>query len=229
MAVIKKYDLSGKEIGEVAIEEQMLSTGANLQMIKDYITALRANARQWSANTQTRAEVNHSGKKPHPQKGTGKARQGYLGAPHYRGGGRVHAPRPKFDQHVRINKKERQAAIRYLITEKIQDSRVHLLQYETFKAPKTKTMADFLKQLKLDGKRVLILCEAEVGAKSKKNESKPQASEKYSNFCKSLRNIPKVEFMTAPNISGYDVMVCQDIILLEPALDEFKNKLKVKE
>ena len=79
MATLKKYDLTGKEIGQITIEDEMLKSSANSQMIKDYIVALRENARQWSANTKTRAEVNHSGKKPHPQKGTGRARQGYLG------------------------------------------------------------------------------------------------------------------------------------------------------
>src|SRR6202140_3459890 len=113
MTTLKKYNLQGKVVGEVEIDEQLANAEANPQMIKDYIVAIRANARQWSANTKTRAEVNHSNKKPHAQKGTGKARQGYLGAPQYKGGGRVHAPRPKFDQHVRINKKERRAAIRH--------------------------------------------------------------------------------------------------------------------
>lgn len=89
MATLKKYTLQGREAGNVNLDDALLDTNANSQMIKDYIVALRANARQWSASTQTRAEVNHSGKKPHAQKGTGMARQGYLGAPHYRGGGRV--------------------------------------------------------------------------------------------------------------------------------------------
>ncbi len=157
MATLKKYDLAGKEIGQITIEDEMLKSSANSQMIKDYIVALRENARQWSANTKTRAEVNHSGKKPHPQKGTGRARQGYLGSPQYKGGGRVHAPRPKYDQHVRINKKERRAAIRHLIIEKILDNHLHVLQFEEMKEPKTKSVSDFLKSRTLEGKKVLFL------------------------------------------------------------------------
>src|SRR5271154_3212175 len=106
----------------------MLETAANSQMVKDYLVALRANARQWSANTKTRAEVCHSGKKPHPQKGTGKARQGYLGSPQYKGGGRVHTPRTKFDQHVSVNRKEKRAVMRHLVIEKVQGQNVHVLQ-----------------------------------------------------------------------------------------------------
>src|ERR1700722_7241326 len=149
--------MAGAEIGKVEIADGLLETSANSQMVKDYLVAIRNNARQWSAHTKTRSEVNHSGKKPHPQKGTGRARQGYLGSPQYKGGGRVHAPRTKFDQHVRINRKEKRAAIRQLIIEKIQDNRVHVLQFDEMKEPKTKTVANFLKKRALEGKRVLFL------------------------------------------------------------------------
>ena len=157
MAALKKYNLAGKEMGQVAIEDELLQSNANSQMIKDYIIALRENARQWSACTKSRAEVSHSGQKPHPQKGTGRARQGYLGAAQYKGGGRVHAPKPKFDQHVRINRKEKRAAIRHLLIEKILDNRLHVLQYEEMETPKTQIVAQFLKSRDLDGRKVLFL------------------------------------------------------------------------
>src|SRR5262245_53218509 len=105
-------------------------------MIKDYIVALRANARQWSASTKTRSEMRHTTKKPHPQKGQGRARQGSLVAPQYRGGGRVFAPKPKFDQHVRINRKERKAAIRFLLAEKFKENKVWLIDDTQMDAPK---------------------------------------------------------------------------------------------
>src|ERR1700728_4248990 len=114
-------------------------------MIKDYIVALRENARQWSANTKGRSEVNHTTKKPHPQKGGGRARQGMLSAPQYKGGGRVFGPRPKFDQHVRINKKERKAAIRFLLGEKIRNHKIHIIETTEMDAPKTSTIANFVK------------------------------------------------------------------------------------
>ncbi len=232
MAILKKYDLTGSEVGKVEIADDLLDTKSNNQMIKDYIVALRANARQWSANTKTRAEVCHSGKKPHPQKGTGRARQGYLGAPQYKGGGRVHAPRPKFDQHVRINRKEKRAAIRTLLAEKIQQNNIHILTFDKFDAPKTKSVADFLKTRELVGKRILFLGEGVVTAEkaskkkgAKKSEGQAvQASmlpgEKYGAFHKSLRNIPKTQFLLLPNASGYDIAVSYEIVLLEPAVDE---------
>ena len=221
MAVLKKFNLAGQEVGQIAIDDELIKTSANEQMIKDYIVALRANARQWSASTQSRAEVNHSGKKPHPQKGTGRARQGYLGAPQYRGGGRVHAPRPKFDQHVRINRKEKRAAIRHLIAEKINGNQIHVLQLEAMNEPKTKIVAEFLKKRELEGKRVLFVGEGFVEGKKNAEELTTPAS-KFDVFAKSLNNIPKSAFILMPNMSGYDVLVNHEIVVMESAVDQLK-------
>jgi large subunit ribosomal protein L4 len=158
VATLKKYNLAGKEVGQVSIDERLINAEANGQMVKDYIIALRANARQWSANTKTRAEVKHTTKKPHPQKGQGRARQGSLVAPQYRGGGRVFGPKPKFDQHVRINRKERKAAIRFLLAEKLKENRVRLIDDTAMDAPKTSMLAQFVKGFELRG-RVLFLGE----------------------------------------------------------------------
>jgi large subunit ribosomal protein L4 len=222
VALLKKYDLTGKEVGQVTVEDDVLTSTANSQMIKDYLVALRANARQWSANTKTRAEVCHSGKKPHPQKGTGRARQGYLGAPQYKGGGRVHAPRPKFDQHIRINKKERRAAIRHLLIEKILENKVHVLAFEPFTEPKTKRMAEFIKNRQFEDNRVLFLSEGffEQGA---------SPTEKFELFIKSLRNIPKLKFRQLPKVSGYDVVVNHELVVMDSAIDQLKMLLGGKE
>lgn len=221
MADLKKYNLAGKEVGHVSLEDELLKSDANSQMVKDYIVALRENARQWSAFTKSRAEVCHSGKKPHPQKGTGRARQGYLGAPQYKGGGRVHAPKPKFDQHIRINRKEKRAAIRHLLVEKIRNNRLHVLQFDHLKEPKTQKISHFLKSLKLDGQRILFLGD---GLHSGRKEANPTQSptEKFDTFVKSIRNIPRSEFMLMPNVSGYDVLVNHDLIIMESALDQLK-------
>lgn len=226
MAKLKKYNLTGKEIGQVAIDENLVNAEANSQMIKDYIVALRANARQWSASTKTRGEVVHTTKKPHPQKGQGRARQGSLVSPQYRGGGRVFTPRPKFDQHVKVNQKERKAAIRCLLAEKLKENRVWLIDNTEMDAPKTKTVADFLKKLEIGG-RVLFLGEgtyAEVETEGKKQRVSV-SSRKHDNFRKSTRNLPKTEFMLAANISGYDVLIARDIILTESALNELNQWL----
>jgi large subunit ribosomal protein L4 len=223
---LKKYNLTGKKLGEVQVDERIVNAEANGQMIKDYITALRANARQWSANTKGRSEVNHTTKKPHPQKGGGRARQGMLSAPQYKGGGRVHGPKPKFDQHIKINKKEKKAAIRYLIAEKIRNNKLHVIEDTALDQPKTKVIADFLKACNL-GRRVLFLGEGSYlelnNGDAKVLMSMP--TDKHANFTKSLRNIPKMEFLLASNISGYDVLVAHDIVVTEAALEELNQWL----
>ncbi len=228
MATLKKYSLKGKEVGTVSVDDILAQAEANGQMIKDYIVALRANARQWSANTKTRSEVNHTTKKPHPQKGGGRARQGSLAAPQYKGGGRVHSPRPKFDQHVRINKKERLAAIRCLLGEKIRANKIHILESTDLKTPKTKTVAEFMKACNLDTSRVLFLgegsyAEFEVGDKTQRVSV---ANDKHDNFVMSVSNLPKAQFALATNISGYDVLVAHDIVMTESALKEVTEWLK---
>jgi len=225
VSTLKKYNLAGHEQGEVKIDQKLANAKANGQMIKDYIVALRANARQWSASTKGRSEVSHTTKKPHPQKGGGRARQGSLVAPQYKGGGRVFAPRPKFDQHIRINRKERQAAIRALLAEKLHSNKLHVVEDFALTAPKTKQVVDFLKAVNLNG-RVLFL--GEGAYLQLPFEGAPTFSvgqDEHDNFIKSVRNIPKVSFSLVKNISGYDVLVAHHIVLTEKALNELNEWL----
>lgn len=212
MATLKKFDLSGKEIGTIQIDDELLETSAHSQMIKDYIVAIRNNGRQWSASTKGRSEINRTGKKPHPQKGQGRSRQGCLAAPQYKGGGIVFGPKPKFDQHVRINKKERRAAIRFLIAEKIKENHVRILAHEAMKEPKTNKVAGFFEQSEIGGKRTLVLGES-------------GGTLVHENFVKSLRNIPKKEYMIVPQVNGYELARCQELVVLDSALDELLSML----
>ncbi len=227
MTKLKKYNLVGKETGQVTVEDHLIEAEANSQMIKDYIIALRANARQWSANTKTRAEVKHTTKKPHPQKGQGRARHGNLVGPQFRGGGRVFGPKPKFDQHVKVNQKERKAAIRCLISEKFKENRFWLIDNTNMDAPKTKSIVDLLKGLDIKG-RILFLGEASFT--DVKTEGKVQrvnvSSDKHSHFIKSVRNLPRSGFMLASNVSGYDLMIAQGVVMTESALHELNQWLK---
>lgn len=227
MVTLKKYNFNGKETGHVKVDEALANAEANGQMVKDYIVALRENARQWSANTKTRSEVNHSTKKPHPQKGGGRSRQGMLSAPQYKGGGRVFGPKPKFDQHVRINKKERLAAIRFLLADKIRNNKVHVIESTEMDAPATKSVASFLKACGINKGRVLFLGEGNY-AEFKDGDKKTSVSvqtNKHSNFILSARNIPKVEFSLAKNINGYDILVAHELVITESAFKELNQWL----
>lgn len=212
MVKLKKYNLAGEAIGEVELSEAISEVRTNGQLIKDYIVAMRRNARQWSACTKDRSQVNHSKKKPHRQKGLGRARQGSLAAPHFRGGGRPFGPRPKFDQHVRINRKERRQAIYALIAEKAREGRMIVVQDIQLSEPSTKTIARFVKGVQLEG-RTLILAEA----------PREGATGQHGHLSKSIRNIPTVQFSLVATTNGYQLLNSRSLVLTESALSELNS------
>jgi large subunit ribosomal protein L4 len=227
VAAVKKYNLEGKETGEVDVGDLFDDLEAHPQMLKDYIVALRENKRQWSACTKNKSEVAHSGKKPHKQKGTGKARQGSLASPQYKGGGVVFGPRPKFDQHVRINQKERRKAIAYLLGEKIQGGKLTVIEDSRFEEPKTARLAKFFKQRGIGGRVLLVAegvyIETETDGVTTRVSA---AADQHRPLRKSLRNIPKSTFRLAPNVNGYDLMVASDVVISESALGEILSEQK---
>jgi len=223
---LKKVNLKGKKVGETDVADHLVNAKAHSQMCKDYIVAIRENQRQWSACTKTRSEVKHTTKKSSPQKGTGGARHGSLVAAQFRGGGIVFGPKPKFNQHVRINQKERKAVNRALIAEMLKNDRVLVLESTEMESPKTKELSQFLKSCDLT-KRVLFVGESErqtieVEGKEKSVSVK---SNKHTNFVKSLKNIPKMEFSLAMNLNGYNLMNAQNLVITEPALKELTEWL----
>lgn len=225
MVALKKYNLLGEEVGEVHIDEALLEVKAHPQMVKDYVVALRANARQWSANTLGRSEVKHTTKKPHRQKGTGHARQGNLVTPQFRGGGIVFGPKPKFDQHVRINKKERRLAIHSLLVERLKGGKIFIVEDAVFssalKKPKTQEVASFLEKRGMAGRSVLFVGEGNYQLVGERKESTP--SNKHMHFKLSMRNIPKAFYSLAANVSGYDLVSATHLVMTESAVHEFVN------
>jgi len=219
VATVKKYSLAGNEIGQLTVDDLFAQAEASEQMIKDYIVALRENARQWSACTKTRGQVHHTTKKVQAQKGTGGARHSDLAAPQFRGGGRAHGPKPKFDQHVHINKKQRRAAIRFLIGEKVRDNKLRIVDNVSLDEPKTKTVAQFLRTAGIQG-RVLFLGEGFYEGQIS------VANDAHDNFAKSVRNLPKTNFALARNVNGYDLLLANEIVLTEAAWNEINEWLK---
>ena len=228
MATLKKYNLEGQEVGEVTVDDSIANYEANGQMIKDYLVALRKNARQWSACTKGRSEVNHSTQKPHKQKGTGKARQGSLSAPQYKGGGVVFGPKPKFDQHVRINRKERRSAIRHLLAERIRDGKVLVIEDSQFDEPKTQRVAKFMKNCDL-GKRVLFLGESEIMEVELGDVTQQLhvRSRKHENLAKSVRNLPKTAYCQVSRLGGPDLALARHVVTTEAGLKELAEWLEL--
>lgn len=219
MTQLKKVNLKGESVGSIEISDEILGIKKHPQSVKDYLVALRANKRQWSASTKNRSEVKCSNKKPHAQKGTGNARQGSLASPQYKGGGVVFGPKPKFDQHIKINRKERRAAKGMLLSEKMLEGNfIILAKGEKFEVPRTKDMIGFVSSLGLADKKVLFL-----GAHYEMSTTPEEAIEKIKNhdtFLLSSRNLQKVRYMLASCASGLDVINCGAIVIMEDALED---------
>jgi len=218
MLKLKAFDLQGNVFEEIPIDNQLLRSSVHSQLVKDYIGALRKNARQWSANTRGRGELAQSNAKPRPQKGSGRARQGSIKSPQYRGGGVVFGPKPKFNCHSSGNKKERRAAIQYLLTQKLLNGNVRVLKLDVpITAPKTKLVWRFLKNVGLENRRVLFLCDTTNEERARRDT-----------FYLSMRNIPKTQYLSVMNFSGYDVVVNQEIVLFDCAIDHFTRALRTR-
>lgn len=216
---LKKFNLQGECTGQVDLPESFFEVYANPQMIKDYIVAIRHNLRQWSANTKGKWEVSHSNQKPHRQKGTGNARQGSLASPQYKGGGRVFGPKPKFDQHVRINKKERRAIIRYLLAEKAKLGQLVVLEDPSLEFPKTKQVTQFLDKLEVRGRSLFVL-EAALEQCDEEFAPVSVSSDKYDAFRLSVRNLPRVKTAIVYDLNGYQLMANRHIVVSASALEQ---------
>lgn len=216
---LKKFNLQGECTGQVELPEPFFEVYANPQMIKDYIVAIRRNLRQWSANTKGKWEVNHSNQKPHRQKGTGNARQGSLASPQYKGGGRVFGPKPKFDQHVRINKKERRAIVNYLLAEKAKEGQLIVLEDPIMDAPKTSHVAGFLEKLQVTGRSLFVL-EAALEQFDESFAPISVSSDKYDMLRLSLRNLPRVHTALVYDLNGYQLMASRHVVISASALEQ---------
>ena len=216
MAKLKKYDLKGNQIDEVEIDDKWLKCEVHPRLVKEYVVALLANRRQWSANTKGRSEIAHSNSKPHAQKGTGRARQGTIKAAQYKGGATVFGPKPKFRQLVRMNRREKRAVVRAVLAEKIEKGEVSFLRIEqVMEKPATKEMAKTLRHIGIDQKKVLFL-----------SDQDPEKKRAREVLYLSLRNLTNVSFMPVESVSGYDVMKCTQLLIAEGAVDHVKKILK---
>lgn len=183
----------------------------NVPLLHQVVVAQLAAARQGTHKTKTRAEVSGAGRKPFKQKGTGRARQGSIRAPHMTGGGVVHGPTPR-DYSQRTPKKMIAAALRGALSDRARNGRIHVL--ETLVAgetPSTKAARDTLRSLS-DRKNMLVVIERanDVAALS-------------------VRNLTDVHVIYVDQLNTYDVLVADDVVFTKAAYDEFVGKNTVKE
>lgn len=227
MVSIKKFNLQGEETGFVEVSETLSGAVTHSQLVKEYLVAVRHNARQWSANTKTRSEVTHTTKKPHPQKGQGRSRQGCLVAPQYRGGGRVFGPKPRGEIRIRMNQKEKRASIYSLIGDMIRDGKVIVVDSLEMTESKTKIFAKLLEGCGFE-RRVLVLGEGSFVTVGEEGLERNVSVEsiKYDHLKKSIKNLSNVDFSLVADVDGYRVARAHHMVISEGALSELEQWMK---
>ncbi|MBV9851911.1 MAG: 50S ribosomal protein L4 [Armatimonadetes bacterium] len=196
---VRKAD--GSSAGDVVLSETLFGANVNPGLLHQAVVTERTNARQDTRDTKTRAEVAGGGKKPYRQKGTGRARQGSITAPHYRHGGIVFGPHPR-DLSKKMTKKARRAAIAGALSVKAAADEVIVLDALTMDTHSTKTAATLLKTLGVTGRALVVLPDVNL------------------TIYKSFRNIPGVEVRVAPQFSVQDVLEAGRVVIVRDALDK---------
>ncbi len=149
------YDRTGKAVGDVELSDELFAAPVNAAVLHQVVTAQLAGRRTGTHDTKTRGEVRGGGKKPYRQKGTGRARQGSVSAPHYRGGGAVFGPHPR-SYEQRLPRKMKRLALRGALTAKLTDEQLKVIDTFGLEAIKTKELAGVLRALDASG-RVLVV------------------------------------------------------------------------
>ena len=198
------YDMSGKLVGEIELSEAIFGVEANQSVVHDVVKNHLANKRQGTQSALTRAEVSGGGRKPWKQKGTGRARQGSTRAPQWTHGGVVFAPKPR-DYSYTLNKKTRRLALKSVLSAKVAEENLIVIDSIKMDAPKTKEFAAFLKAVGADYKALVVT-------------AAPDA-----NVVKSGRNIPGCEVTFANLINVYDVVNAKKLVVDQEALRKIEE------
>jgi len=157
---VQVHDLAGKVVGTATLDDRVFGIEPNRAVLHQAEVAQQANQRQGTADTRTRAEVRGGGRKPWRQKGTGRARQGSIRAPHWRGGGIVFGPHPR-DYHQRLPRKMRRLALRSALSDKMASGDIIVVEELTLEETRTKLLLSTLQALAVNGKTIIVLAEAD--------------------------------------------------------------------
>ena len=194
MPKVDVYDIKGKKVSDVELAEAIFGIEPNEAIVHSVLVNYLANQRQGTQSTKTRAEVSGGGRKPWRQKGTGRARQGSIRAPQWIKGGIALGPKPRSYKYT-VNKKERRLAIRSVLSSKVLEKELTVVDKLELKEIKTKTMVKALADLKVEGKTLIVL------------------PENNKNVLMSSRNIEGVKTITANNINVFDLLKYKNLIL----------------
>ncbi len=216
MPTVAVRDMQGQEVGDVALRDDFFGIEPNEPVMHQAVVAYLANQRQGTSETKNRSDVAGGGKKPWRQKGTGRARQGTIRAPHWRHGGVVFGPHPR-DYRKDLPKKMRRLAVASAFSARVQDGDVIVVDEIRMDEISTKTFAQFLASVGATGKVLVLL--APPAKKDEESTSEVETPEQR--LWKSARNIPNLKMSVAPNVSTYDLLWAGKIVIARAAVDAF--------
>lgn len=203
MAKVTIYDMTGKSVGERELNDAIFAVTPNKAVLHEVVKNYLANQRQGTQSTLTRTEVSGGGKKPWRQKGTGHARQGSTRAPQWTGGGVVFAPTPR-DYSFKLNKKEKQLALKSALTSRVAEEKIFVLDALKMDEVKTKKFQAVLDALKVN--KALVVLE-----------------ENDQNVILSARNIPNVKTAQTNTINVYDILKYDTLVITKDAVSKIEE------
>jgi large subunit ribosomal protein L4 len=206
MAKVDVLNARGKKAGSVELPDEIFGVQVNVPVMHRVVRAQLAAARAGTHSTKTRAEVRGGGRKPWRQKGTGRARQGSIRAPQWRGGGVVFGPTPR-DHDLRVNKKEKVLALRSALTDRRAGGNLVVLDGLDFEEPRTARAVELLETVGLGGRKLLFVVDGLEEA-----------------AIKSFRNLPAVHLITFDQLNTYDVLNSDTVVFTRDSLDAFLGR-----
>ena len=204
MPSIDVYNIEGKKVKQVELKEEIFGIEPNEAVVHSVLVNFLANQRQGTQSTKTRAEVRGGGRKPWRQKGTGRARQGSIRAPQWIKGGIALGPKPRSYKYT-VNKKERQLAVKSVLSSKVLENELVVVDSLPLNDIKTKEMVKALSNLKVEGKALIML---------------PEKNEKVQ---KSARNIEGVKTTLVETINVYDLLKYNKLVVTEDAVKKLEE------
>ncbi|MGH3922661.1 MAG: 50S ribosomal protein L4 [Pseudonocardiaceae bacterium] len=201
MPTIDLHLPTGEVDGRIDLDSDVFDAALNVPAMHQVVVAQLAAARNGSAKTKTRGDVSGGGRKPHRQKGSGRARQGSIRAPHYSGGGVAHGRTGKENFTKRVNKKLRRLALRSALSDRARSGDVLVIRGLSFTQPRTKDAAAVLAALGLGERKVLLVLGNQDGV-----------------LRRSFRNLPGVHLLTVDQLNTYDVLCSDAVLFCEDAL-----------
>ena len=203
MANVSVYNMEGKEVGTIELNDAVFGVAVNEHLVHMAVVQQLANNRQGTQKAKTRSEVSGGGRKPWRQKGTGHARQGSTRSPQWTGGGVVFAPTPR-DYTIKLNKKEKQAALKSALTSKVQDGSLIVVDELKFDEIKTKAFKAVMDNLQVENGLVVL-------------------ADNDTNTVMSAKNLAKIDTTLTNTINVYDVMKAKKVVLTKDSVAKLEE------